>query len=173
MAVSMTTRLTMTVLTELGVTGDLVPGGSPVLAKLDTVNVLRNGTATLQADKIFQDSGQIAASTTTSLDLAGGALVDPLGATLAFAKIKALAIRARDTNNVANNILLTRPAANGVPIFSAASDAIPLHPGSLFLATWPGAGIAVTADTGDLISLINGAGTNAVDYDIVIIGTSA
>jgi hypothetical protein len=173
MAVSMTTRLTMTVLTELGVTGDLVPGGQPILAKLEGVNVLRNGTATLQADKIFQDTGSIVGSATTSLDLSGGALVDPLGATLAFAKVKALAVRARDTNNVANNLLLTRPAANGVPIFSAASDAIPLHPGSIFMATWPGAGIAVTADTGDLISLINGAATNTIDYDIVIIGTSA
>lgn len=173
MAITLNTRLTMTVLAELGVTGDLIPGGAPALVKLDTFNVLRNGTANLQADKIFQDSASIAASGTTSLDLVGGGLVDPLGTTLAFAKVKALAVRARDTNNVANNVEVTRPASNGVPIFKAAGDAVPLHPGGLYLTTWPGAGIAVTADTGDLINLVNSAGTNAVDYDIVIIGTSA
>lgn len=172
MAVSQSVSIALDVLAELQVTGDMSPG-SPVLSKLNARNVLRNGTATGLADLVFADRGQIAASGTTSLDLAGGALLDPLGRTLVFAKLKAMVVVALSTNNVANNIEVTRPASNGVPWAKAAGDAIPLVPGGIHVFTSPGVGVTVTADTGDLINLVNSAGTNTVDYDIVLVGSSA
>lgn len=172
MAVSQSVRIALDVLAELQVTGDMSPG-SPVLSKLQASNVLRNGTATGLADLIYADRGQVVASGTNSLDLAGGALLDPLGRTLVFAKLKAMVVVSLSTNNVANNLEVTRPAANGVPWAKAAGDAIPLAPGGMHVFTSPGAGVTVTADTGDLINLVNSAGTNALDYDIVLIGTSA
>jgi len=51
-----------------------------------------------------------------------------------------------------------------------------LRPGQMF-ATAVGAadatGIAVTAATGDLLTITNSAGSTTVSYDIVIIGCSA
>jgi hypothetical protein len=175
MAVSLALRVALDILGEITVTGDLVANtGSVVPVRLKPADtVLTSGVGTGQVDKIYQDTGQIAASGTNTLDLSGGSLSDPLSAALTFVKLKALVVVARSTNNVANNILVTRPASNGAPIFSAASDAVPLHPGSILALTWPGAGITVTAGTGDLIDLTNSAGTNAVDYDIVLAGTSA
>lgn len=174
MASTLALRIALDVLAEIGVTGDLVTPSGIVPVRLNpAATVLKNGVGTSQVDKIFQDTRQIAASTTDTLDLAGGSLSDPLGGALTLVKLKALVVIARSTNNIANNVVVTRPAANGVPFFSAAGDAVPLHPGSMLALTWPGAGITVTAATGDLIDITNSAGTNAVDYDIVIAGTSA
>lgn len=175
MAVTLATRLAVSVLAEQGLTGDLIPGGNGVtVAKLDAVNVLRNGTATGLADMIYADSARsIAASGTVSLDIAtGGGLLDPQGRAIAMAKLKGIVVVASALNNVANNVEVTRPA-NGVPWAKTAGDAVPLAPGSIFTASWPGAGITVTAATGDLIDLVNSAGTNAVEFDIVVWGTSA
>jgi hypothetical protein len=132
-----------------------------------------DGAGAGAANLIYQDSGNIVASGTNTLDLAGGGLLDPANGALAFARIKGLWVRARSTNNAANKVVVTRPAANGVPLFSAAGDAFPLAPGAVFSWFDPtAAGVVVTAGTGDLIDLVNSAGTNAVDYDVVILGAA-
>lgn len=172
MAVTLNSRIAVEILGELANATDLSAGG-PVPVRLPLTNVLRTGTGANQADRIFADSGNIVASGTTSLDLAGGGLTDPLGAALTFAKLKVIAVAARSTNNAANNVVVTRPASNGVPWASAAGDSVALSPGGIFLLTHPGAGWTVTGGTADLIDLVNSAGTNAVDYDVVLIGTSA
>jgi hypothetical protein len=49
-----------------------------------------------------------------------------------------------------------------------------VRPDGKFVWVAPGAtGIAVTAGTGDLITLTNSGGTTGVTYDVVIIGASA
>lgn len=134
---------------------------------------LGDGAGAGAANLIYQDSGNIAASGTNSLDLAGGGLVGPDNGALAFARIKGLFVRARATNNAANNVVVTRPAANGVPLFAAAGDALALRAGEVFAWMSPtAAGVAVTAGSADLIDLVNSAGTNTVDYDVVILGAS-
>lgn len=134
---------------------------------------LLDGAGASAANLVFADRRTIAASGTDSLDLSGGGLLDPQRNVLVYARIKAVLVRALSTNNAANNVVLTRPAAAGVPLFSAAGDSLALRAGEVF--TWispTAAGVVVTATTADLIDFVNSAGTNTVDYEVVIIGAA-
>jgi hypothetical protein len=129
---------------------------------------LDSGTGLGQADVIFSDTRSTAG--TDSLDMVGGGLLDNLGNVWAPARIKAILVVAAAANP--GNVLLRRPAANGVPFFTAAADEVPIHPGGAVLIWAPSAaGYVVTAGTADLIDLAASAGT--VTYDIYIIGASA
>lgn len=130
---------------------------------------LTNGTGASQADKVFTDTRTLTASATEDIDLAA-VLTDAFGATLTFAKVKAVIISAAAANT--NDVQVTRPASNGVPLFMAASDGIALKPGYSFAFFGAGTGVTVTAGTGDLLTLTNSAGSTSVTYTIVVIGTS-
>ena len=162
------TRIALSVQANLTNIIDLATASVPLNLLADVV--LANGTGSGQADKIWWDTRTVGASATDSLDLAGS-LTDPLGAAFTPAKLKAIVVKAYSANT--NNVVVTRPAANGVPWASAAGDAVPVGPGGVFDLAFPGAGITVTAGTGDLIDIVNSAGGTAVTYDIVLIGTSA
>jgi hypothetical protein len=128
------------------------------------------GTGTGAADQIFTDTRTVTASGTDALDLAGS-LTGPIGGTLTFVKLKLLLVRAAAGNT--NNVRVNRPASNGVPLFLAASDGVDVPPGGMFLWVAPGAGVTVTAGTGDLINCDNSGSGTSVTYDVVIVGTSA
>ena len=148
---------------------DLATGSVP-LSKAATIT-LASGTGANQADKIWSDQRTINASATDSLDLAGS-LLDAFGDAFTPARIKVVLVCAAGGNT--NNVNLTRPASNGVPLFLAAGDGIPVRPGGCIVWVAPDVtGVAVTAGTGDLIDLINSAGGTTVTYDIVIVGASA
>lgn len=140
------------------------------LLSYSSLFTLLTGTSTNQADKIYSDTQTLNASSNINWDLAGG-WSDALGSTLTFVKLKALIIKARETN--VNNVRITRPATLGVPLFLAASDGIDIQPGGMFMYLAPGAGITVTAATGDLINVANSGAGTAVVYDLIVIGTSA
>lgn len=130
-----------------------------------------NGVGANQADVIWSDERTVTTGATDSIDVAG-ALTAMLGGTLAMARVKAIRVRNSNAAGTPNttNISLTRPATNGVPIFAAAGDAIPIHPGGEVLIVAPSAGgYPVTAGTGDLIDIVNAAGASAT-YRIEIIG---
>ena len=132
---------------------------------------LTSGTAADKADLMFSDQRTLAASGTEDLDLAGS-LSDAFGATLTFVELKAIIVSAASGNT--NNVLVARASSNGVPLFSAASDAIPVYPGGVFMWANPGdGGVTVTAGSGDLITITNSSSGTSVTYDVVIIGTSA
>ena len=132
---------------------------------------LADGTGANQADRIFTDTRTLAASATEDLDLAGS-LTDAYGATITLARIKAILVKAASANT--NNVNVSRPASNGVPLFLAASDGIQVLPGGAFLWVAPNAaGIAVTAGTGDLLTFTNSSSGTSVTYDVVIVGASA
>lgn len=131
---------------------------------------LANGTAAGQVDRVFADQRTLTASATENLDLAG-ALTDAYGTSITFATVKAVIIKAATTNT--NEVQVTRPATNGVPLFMAASDGISLKSGYVFAWFGSGVGTTVTASTGDLITITNSAGGTSVVFDVVIIGTSA
>lgn len=132
---------------------------------------LTNGSGANQANLVWSDQRTIAASATDSIDLAGS-LSDAFGASITFARIKLVMVTAAGTNS--NNVNLTRPASNGVPLFLAAGDGIPVRPGGSIVWCAPDAtGVAVTAGTGDLIDVVNSGAGSSVVYDIVIIGASA
>lgn len=146
-------------------TGDLATPQVPI--SIDEIMEFSAGTAAVgQANILFQDTRTIAASGTDDLDVAG-VLGDALGATIAAAEIVAIFVKAHEGNT--NNVNVTRPASNGVPMFLAAGDGFALGPGDFFIRT-NRAGVGVTAATGDLITLANSGAGTSVTYDVVIIG---
>lgn len=166
---------TSTIKASVGLNAKATPdlGTNSATRALNLAVTLTAGTGAGQADLAFVDTRTLAASGTEDLDLAG-ALVGVEGAAVVFARVKAIVIAAAAGNT--NNVVVSRPASNGLVLFSAASDAIPLRPG-MFLALCAGAadatGIAVTAGTGDLLTITNSAGTTPVDYSIAVVGCSA
>jgi hypothetical protein len=145
---------------------DLVTKRADLLKTLTLA--LDTGTGLAQADVIFSDTRSTAG--TDSLDMVGGGLLDNLGNVWAPARIKGIIVKAAAANP--GNVLLRRPAANGVPFLTAAADEIPIHPDGCVVIWAPSAaGYPVTAATADLIDLAASAGT--VTYDIYIIGASA
>lgn len=166
----------MAVSTTLAVRLEAIESASADLAaatathQLISTLSLATGTGAGQADRVWSDERTLTTGANEDLDLADS-LASVIGTTFAPARLKAIAILAASANTT--NLTLSRPASNGVPFFAAASDAVVLHPGSIFVATWPGAtAIVVTASTGDLINIANAAGASAT-YKIVLIGASA
>jgi hypothetical protein len=132
---------------------------------------LSNGTGANAADLMFHDTRTINASSNEDLDLAGS-LAGPFGASQVFVELRAVLISAAAGNT--NNVRVTRPASNGVPLFLAASDGIDVPPGGVFLWSCPADGkVAVTAGTGDLLNIANSSSGTSVTYDVVILGSSA
>jgi hypothetical protein len=129
---------------------------------------LASGTGSGQADMAWSDQ-RTTDDTGEDLDLAG-ALTGHLGGTLTFAKLKAVIIKAADANTL--NVVVSRPADVGVPLFAAAGDAISVLPGGLFVWVAPGAGVTVTASTGDILH-VAASNTGSVTYDVILVGTSA
>lgn len=129
---------------------------------------LTDGTASGQANQFWSDQRTLAASATENIDLAGS-LINAFGTTLTFTKIKGIYIKAAVGNT--NNVQLTRPASNGLPLFLAAGDGLNILPGGMFLwACYDNTAVPVTAGTGDLLTLTNSGGGTSVTYDIVIVG---
>lgn len=167
---ALTSNLTIDWGAVLTKAGDL---GNPSVSIAKRVAMaLTSGVIANTADTIFADTRTIAPSTTDTLDLVGGGLLTPLGDAFAPVKLKGLLVVAAGAN--VNNVQVTRPAANGVPLFLAVSDGIPVLPGGYFAWASPNlASIAIAAGTADLIAIINGGAGTSVDYDIVIVGTTA
>lgn len=145
-------------------------------ADLGTPNILLNieksmsftpGTAAVgQANVLFSDTRTLGPSASESLDFAG-VLADALGVTIAAAEVVAIYFSAASGN--VNDVQITRPASNGVPLFLAAGDGYSLGPGDFSVRTYRN-GVAVVAATGDLITVTNGGAGTPVTYDIIVIG---
>lgn len=151
---------------------NLLDLGTPTDTFLKKTKIeLSSGTGANAADLMFSDQRTLSASGTEDLDLAGS-LVDAFGATLTFVELRAILVSASSGNT--NNVTVARASSNGLPLFSAASDAIVLPPGGVFLWSCGADGkVTVTAGTGDLLTITNAAGSTSVTYDVVIVGTSA
>lgn len=148
-------------------------GSSSARRAVELALALTDGTGAGQADRVFVDTRTLAASGTEDLDLAGS-LADAFGVAQVFARVKAILVTA-DVGN-SNNVLVSRPASNGLAIFSAASDAVPVRPGGAFAlacGTADATCYAVTASTADLITVTNGGSGTPVTYSVAIIGASA
>jgi hypothetical protein len=166
---ALTTKLTASLAATLTDVLDLSTVSDPV--SYSVRYDLTSGTGAGQADMMWHDRRTLTASATEDLDLAG-VLVNAFGDTQTFARVKAVIVAAASGNT--NNVNVTRPASNGVPLFLAAGDGIPVRPGGMFwwVAT-DATAVAVTAGTGDLLTFTNSAGSTSVTYDVIIIGASA
>jgi hypothetical protein len=128
-----------------------------------------NGTSSGQANLIFRDQRTLTTGASENLDLAG-VLTDPFGTTLTFAKVKVLMIENLSTTQT----LTVGGAATNQFInwAGAGTHTVIIPPGGFFAISAPAAGFAVTADTGDLLKILNSAGASCI-YNIVILGTSS
>lgn len=153
--------------------------GSPDLAtaeanvSLERAVSFLDGALAGQANVVWQDSGTIAASGTTDLDLAG-TLTNALGSGASFARIKGLVISAAAANT--NNVVVGAAASNAWATLLGATHTITLRPGAFFAIGVGSAdltGYAVTAGTGDILRLANSAAGTSVAYDIAIVGTAS
>lgn len=169
MAYSLNANLSLLVDATLTNSNDLSVSTDKLFRSYATT--LIQGTGDGQANNMWHDQRTLAASGTEDLDLAAVLTSTVTGAALTFTKIKALLVSAATGNT--NNVVVSRPAANGLVLFSAASDAVSILPGGLFLLTAPNAGIVVTAATGDLLTITNSAGTTGVTYDVIILGVAS
>lgn len=133
---------------------------------------LVNGTGAGQADLLWSDTRTLAASASESLDLAG-VLIDALGSTLTFARVKGLLVTAAAGN--ANDVVVGGAAANAfVGPFADATDKVKVKPGGMVAFFSPTAtSYPVTAATADQLQVANSGAGTSVSYDIVIIGASA
>lgn len=132
-------------------------------------SIFTSGVGVGQFDRLLLDERTISGSGTDALDFAGGGLLDALGAAWAPARLKFLII----LNLGPNDIQVVRPAANGIPIYLAASDGEQIPVNGILVKVWPSAaGIVVTAGTGDLLNVINTA-AGTITYQIICGGASA
>jgi hypothetical protein len=153
------------------IVGDL--GSGDFRANPSFSQAFTDGAGAAQVDQQFLDTRTIAASANENLDVAtGGGLTDPLGGAIAMARIKVFYIKADAANT--NDVIVSRPASNGVPWLNAASDAISVAPGEckLLVCRVDAAGVLVTAATADLINFANSGAGTSVSYDVVILGSA-
>ncbi|GIH91938.1 hypothetical protein ACFFMN_33970 [Planobispora siamensis] len=131
-----------------------------------------DGAGLNQANRIWSDERTLVASANEDLDLAG-VLTDPFGATVTFARIKALIVAASLAN--ANNVVVGGGASN--PFINWASGTTPaviVRPGGLLALFAPDAtGYVVTGGTGDLLRVANSGAGTPVTYQIVLIGAAS
>lgn len=152
-------------------TSDL--GAGNFIGNPSFVQAFTDGAAAGQVDRMFADTRTLSASANENLDVAtGGGLTDVYGTALAMARIKVFFIKAAAANT--NDVIVSRPASNGVPWLNAASDAISVAPGEckLLVCRVDATGVPVTAATADLINFANSAAGTSVTYDVVILGAA-
>lgn len=167
-AASLKARLEVKLTATLTNVLDLTQADAPLTAL--RIQDFANGVGANQANVIWSDRRTLSASTTEDLDLAGGGLVDAFGVAVAPVKLRAVVISSASAN--VQNITLFGDA-NSVPLLNTAATTVTLQPGGLYVFTAPAvAGVAVTAGTGDIIQVANGAGVS-ITYDVIIIGTSS
>lgn len=129
---------------------------------------ITSGTGAGQVNLCYQGVRTLTTGQAESLDVSG--TLSNLFGTTVFTAVKLIAIRSAVANTTVLSV--TRPASNGVPFLVAAGDGFDLTAGDFFILTRrTAAGIAVTAGTGDLITVTNASGASAV-YTIVVCGLS-
>lgn len=163
---ALVTELVSRLTASLTGTAGLAPVAAPL--SLEDHFQMLSGTASGQADKIYSVSATLGASGTANLDLQGS-LLDAFGAAFTPVKLKLIRVTAAAGNT--NDVQVTRPGANGVPLFMAAGDGIAVSPGGIFEWYSP-VGVTVTAATGDLLTFTNSGAGTSVTYGVVLIGTS-
>lgn len=133
--------------------------------------ILTTGTGANQADRIYYTQPTIAASGTTTIDLAGS-VTDIFGATITFARVKGMFIAASSANT--NNVVVGNSATNGfITWVGGATHTVTVRPGGFLALLAPDAtAYAVTAGTGDLLMFTNSGAGTSVTFDAIFIGSS-
>ncbi|RJP54325.1 MAG: hypothetical protein C4583_03100 [Anaerolineaceae bacterium] len=135
---------------------------------------LGSGTGSLKCDVMYYNSFTLGASATQQVDLLGS-LTDAFNLAISFVKVKFLRVEADSANNAANDVLVKPHSANGwlTGPLRTATHQVQLAAGENF--QWEGltSGRAPVAGTGDILALVNSAGTNSIVARLLLLGTSA
>lgn len=131
-----------------------------------------DGAGAGQANVIWSDRRTLAESASEDIDLSG-ALTGLLGESIAFARVKAIIVKAAAGNT--NNVVVSRPSSSGVPLVEAEELIFPeIRPGGVAMWMDPGAtGVAVTNSSADKITVANSSSGSSVEYEITIIGAAS
>lgn len=134
--------------------------------ELTEIFTILAGTGASKADLCYRGSLTVTAGGSTSLDLSGS-LTNAFGETLTFSSIKAIIIKNKST---ADSIVASFDDSNA---FASACDGnITILVGGIFvlMTDTHATGYAVTAGTGDILTLDASAAGANVDVDIIILG---
>jgi hypothetical protein len=145
---------------------------------------LADGSGSEQADKEWGDADVLAPDADVDIDLAGS-LVDLRGDTITFASIKALIVRNTSDKQ-------TTPTAAAIQVGGGdggdgtnawdswvtstagdGSEAVIIPAGGAHAWLAPQAGYPVTADTEDILRLLNLDDTDQAAYEIMAVGVKA
>ena len=136
--------------------------------------ILQDGSGLNQANRLFADIAQLAASATATLDLFDfNGAKDAQGQSFALTKVKAIIIR-----NVSTDVSsILRVGGEGTTAaFMAVNGSDTVHiadiapGGELSLIAPSAAGYAVADTTNHLLKLENRSSTAVLDYELVIVG---
>jgi hypothetical protein len=169
---TLTSRVKLELSADLSSALDLTTASAPLKKIFQTL--LAHGTTAGKADRIWHDERTLAASATEDLDLAGAALLDPFGAAVVFARIKALVVYAAPGNT--NNVVIGAASSNPWATLLGTTHTLTLRPGTtlaVFAGPADATGYAVTAGTGDLLKVANSAAGTGVTYQMAVLGCSA
>lgn len=156
LTITTTTKASAALTKTLDIAGDK---GLPVTMGGETLT-LANGSGANQASKVHTDSHQLAAAGTMDYDLDAG-LLDVFGDSQTFTAVKLLYLR--------NTSATASIKVSGDFFGTNESPSIPAG-GEYFFRLPSAAGMAVTASTGDVITITNEDGVNVADYQIMIAG---
>lgn len=123
-----------------------------------------DGEGANQFEGIFRDDRSVATSTEDALDFYGTALQDAFGNNIAAKAVKWIYIE-----NTGTVRITWGGNAAEIPYFAAVNDKLGIEAGGCNLWVAPtAAGIAVTATTGDILSVTNTSGATVATYRIVV-----
>lgn len=126
-----------------------------------------DGEGANQAEGVWRDDRSIATSTEDALDFYGSALQDAFGNNISAKSIKGVYIE-----NTGTVSITWGGNAAEIPYFAAVNDKLTIPAGSYNLWACPtAAGIAVTATTGDILSVTNTSGSVIATYRIAVFYT--
>lgn len=149
------------------------PGGNAVADQVNLIKTLPfvTGAGANQADLYYPLAINIAASSSTTLDLSG-AIVGALGETVVFVRVKAILLAADATNT--NSIILG--AAGSAPFLGPLGGTTPtitVPPGGIaLLGRQDATGWTVTNSSNDQLKLANSSSGTAVTGTLHIIGSA-
>lgn len=136
---------------------------------LSMKNVFQRGFGDSEAVASFIDTREISASGSESIDLSGG-LNSSFGSALMFTRVKALIIKADDSNT--NDVLVGGGTDAFSALFGDASDKFRVKPGGTVALIAPQHdGYIVKGDSADILSIANSGGGTSVIYTVILIGT--
>lgn len=168
LSATLVSRLVVNVDAALSNPLDLVTASAPL--SLRKSFDFASGTGAFQANVVWSDSRSLAGAASEDLDFAGGGLTDAFGVAVAPAKVRLVVIASSTTNTTDLTLF---GDTNSVPLLNTAATTVTLQPGGVYVFSAPAiAGRTVTAGTGDIIQVANGAGATAT-YEILVLGTTS